>query len=120
MDMDLLGASGGPPFTTPVLEVADQLLLLGVHRDYGLAMALGVADPTIDVFELLVSVGMAGSLLGLPIGLQTVPSVPEDRRNRPFANPVTLRPELLSQLAGALACPTQRGFWVPSLRGFDQ
>ena len=54
------------------------------------------------------------------IVLLEAPQLKQARTIYAFANPVALRPELLGQLAGALACPTQRGFWVPSLRGFDQ
>jgi hypothetical protein len=52
-----------------VLEVADQLLLLGVDRDDGLACGLGRNHLRVDVLELRIAIGMARALKGLAVDL---------------------------------------------------
>ena len=46
------------PLASSVLEVADQLLLLGVHRDHRLAAPLEGPHRAVDVLELGVAVGV--------------------------------------------------------------
>jgi hypothetical protein len=53
-------------------EVADELFLLGVDRDYRLIVGLEGADPGIDVLELGVTVGMLAAVVGLAVGLAAV------------------------------------------------
>ena len=58
------GPAFGMPFTTAVLEVAHELLLLGVHGDDRLAFGLRRPDALIDVLKLRVAVGMGAALAG--------------------------------------------------------
>jgi hypothetical protein len=62
MDVDLLGFAGGLPLGATVGELADQLLLLGVHAHHRLPrgeMDLGLL---VEVAELEVTVGVLGAL----------------------------------------------------------
>ena len=59
----------GPIIRAAVLEVADQLLLLGVNRDDGLARGLGRNDLRVDVLELCIAIGMARALECLAVDL---------------------------------------------------
>jgi TolB-like protein len=52
-----------------ILEVANQLLLLGVDGDDGLLLSLRRNDFRVDIFELGVAVGMLGAFIRLAIGL---------------------------------------------------
>src|SRR6266852_4822940 len=65
------GLTLGTQFTAGVLEVADQLLLLGIDRDSRLAGALKAPDAGVDVLELRIAIGMVAALAGLGVGLQS-------------------------------------------------
>ena len=45
VDEHLVRLSLRPPFTAAVAEIANQLLLLGIHRDYGLVSFLERPHP---------------------------------------------------------------------------
>ena len=60
------------PLPTGVLERADELLLLGVHRHHRLALPLKSLHLPVDVVELRVPVRMLSPLQRLAIRLQTV------------------------------------------------
>jgi len=62
----------GPPLPAPVLELADQLLLLAVHRDHRQASIAELAGLLVEVVELGVAVGMLSALHGLDVGLEAV------------------------------------------------
>jgi hypothetical protein len=51
----------GLPLPSPVLEGADEFLLLGVDGDRGLTAALKLPDSARDVLELRVAVRMVAS-----------------------------------------------------------
>ena len=74
-----LGCHSRPPF----LKVADQFLLLGVHRDHRLAALLEAIDHRVDVLELGIAIRMRSAFLGLAIALQAVPALLEHRPDRP-------------------------------------
>jgi hypothetical protein len=59
-----------PQFPAPVFEVADKLLLLGVHRDRRLLFGLERLDPGVDMFELGVAVRVVTPVTSLAVGLQ--------------------------------------------------
>jgi hypothetical protein len=59
-------------FPAIVFEVSDQLFLLGVHRDYRLALMLEFLDLVVDMAKLGVAVRMRGSFQGLSIGLEAI------------------------------------------------
>ena len=69
-DLDRL--AGRAPLTPAVLEVADQLLLLGVDRYHRLAGGHRARDRGVYVLELRVAVGMLAPLADLRGGLQAV------------------------------------------------
>ena len=62
-------AAFGPIIHAAVLEVADQLLLLGVDRDDGLGRRLGRNHLGVDVLELRIAIGMARALKCLAVDL---------------------------------------------------
>jgi hypothetical protein len=72
VDADRFGIAPGPHLPAQVLEVADQLLLLGVDRDGWFARRDRRLDRGVDALELGVAVRMTGSLAGLAVGLTTV------------------------------------------------
>src|SRR5215475_10551879 len=72
MNLHPLRLSFGSPFPPRILEVAHQLLLLRIDRDDRLPAALKGARLPINVLELGVAIGMAGSLARLAVGLQAV------------------------------------------------
>ena len=98
----------GLPLPSAVLEVADQFLLLGVHRDDWLAPPLIRLDPSVDVLELGVAVGMAAAFPGLAVGLEAVTELAQQGADRPGTDRVTLAVQLDGQLGGTLASPAQR------------
>jgi hypothetical protein len=69
--VDLLGGPLGRPFLAAVLELADQLFLLGVHADHRLARGERGRGPLVEVAELAVPVGVlvASRVLALPCRL---------------------------------------------------
>ena len=74
---DLLRLALGLPFAAAVLEIADQLLLLGVDRDHRLAGRRGRFHLIVDVAELRIAIRMACPLAGLAVGLQAVAHLPQ-------------------------------------------
>ena len=65
-------SSVAAPLAPAVLEVPDELLLLGVDRDHRLTGADRRRSGRVDIAELGVAIGMRGALLGLAVGLQAV------------------------------------------------
>ena len=120
MDADLFGATLGLPLPSAVLEVADQFLLLGVHRDDRLAPPLIRLDPSVDVLELGVAVGMAAAFPGLAVGLEAVTELAQQSADRPGTDCVTLAAQLNGQLGGTLAGPAQWRLGVATGRRLDQ
>ncbi len=64
------GFAFGSPFLPAVLEISDQFLLLGVHRDDRLPAPLERFDLLIDELELSVAIGVRATLC--LFGLYTV------------------------------------------------
>src|SRR3989304_2361736 len=67
------------PLSPGVLEVPDQLLLLGVHRDHRLPGRLLPAHLSVDVSALGVAVRMPRSFFGFLICLKTVSRLAQQR-----------------------------------------
>jgi len=61
------GLAVGTPGPARVLEIPNQLLLLGVDRDRRLTLGQRRTDRLVDVLELGVAVGMVRSLAGLAV-----------------------------------------------------
>lgn len=93
MGPHLDGLSLRLPFTPAVFEIADQLLLLGVHRDHGLTLLLVGVYLRVDVLELGVAVDMSTALAGLAIGLQAVAERVQQFGDLLSANRMPLFPE---------------------------
>ena len=69
---DVLGLAFRAQFAARVLEVANQLLLFGIHRNRRAAFRQNGFHLGIDVTELRVPVRVMRSFLRLPVRLQTV------------------------------------------------
>src|SRR5438132_17512 len=77
---------GGPPLAPAILEVPDQFLFLGIHRDHRLAPLLEGPDLAVEVRELGVAVGMGRPLFGLAVALQAVVEPVQQLRDRLVAD----------------------------------
>src|SRR5207342_3213174 len=108
-----LGLTHGAVLTPAILEIADQLLLLGVDRDRRLARRQRLAQPCIEVTELRVAVGMAGSFEGLAVGLQAVAHRPQQIGHNVMADAMAqgarLRRLLAVHNSGAIGSPRAVG-----------
>src|SRR5262250_57878 len=92
-----------------VLEVADQLLLLGIDRDDGLAFGLRRDHCRIDVLELRVAVGVVRAFVRLAVHLaREAEHVREQLADRVRADLVPHLTERPRQLLAALRYPPQR------------
>ena len=90
-----------------VLELADQLLLLGVDRDRRLTRGDRRGHPLVDQPELHVAIGMLRALQRLAIGLQAVAQRAQQRGDRRVMDLVTLLAQLAGELSHALGGPQQ-------------
>src|SRR5581483_5145001 len=97
-----------PPFPAAVLELADQLLLLGVHADHRIGSPLMLLDLLIDVPELGVPVWVPLAFDGLGVALQAEPFSPQQVADGVGTDPVTLAGQLSCQVASRLRRPPQR------------
>ena len=92
------GSPGRLPLPAAVGEVADQLLLLGVHADHRLPggqMRLGLL---VEVAELGIAVGVLGALQGLERALQPVALLAQQPPHGVVADRMALGGERLGQL----------------------
>src|SRR6266446_6313115 len=105
--IDQFRRSLGLPFRTGVLEIPDQLLLLGVHRDHGLIPLLELGHLSVDVFKLGIAVRVRLALARLAVGLQAVVELMEQVSHGPLTDLIAILPELLGQFPGTLAGPPQ-------------
>ena len=60
------------PLPTLVVEVSNQLLLLGVDGYDWIPTGYSLANLVVDVSELFVAVGMVVTLFGLPVPLKAI------------------------------------------------
>ncbi len=72
MPIDLFRLLHFSPLPAFVVEVTDQLFLLGVDGNDRIFRSHRPANFVVDVPELLVSVGMVVTLFGLPVALKAV------------------------------------------------
>src|SRR5882672_4913051 len=87
VDVHQVGLALGLPLASAVLEVADQLLLLGVDGDDRDAPLDAVLRLRVDVLELRVAVGMLGTFDGLVWRLQAVAVVAQQLGHRLVTEP---------------------------------
>jgi hypothetical protein len=92
----------GRPFPATVLELADQLFLLGVHRDHRLARRKRRLCGLVDQLELGVAIGVICTLARLAIGLQAVAERAQQPRDRAIADPMTKPDQARLELANTL------------------
>src|SRR5262249_53607254 len=118
--IDLVRPALGPPGLPGVLEVAQNLLLLGVDRDRRLLMPLLGAHPAVDVPELRVAVGVTPPLVRLAVGLQAVAGLLQQAAHGGRPHRVALGGQTAGQPARALAGPAQRRLRVTAAAGLDQ
>jgi len=63
------GSALWPPVAADVAVVADELFLLRINGDHGLACCLRHKYFSIDVFELCIAIRVARALVGFPVDL---------------------------------------------------
>ena len=108
------------PLTACVLEVADELLLLGVDRDDRTTLLQEGCRGTVDEIELPVAVGVVCPLAALAVGLHAVAQhveKPPDRRLR-YRVPSLLK--FPGQFGRALGRPSKRGHRIPTSRWIEE
>ena len=110
----------GPPLAARVLELADQLLLLGVHADHRIGGVLVGLDLLVDVPELRVPVRVPLALDRLGVALQAEPLGPQQVTDGVGADPVALAGQLGRQVAGRLGGPPQRRHRITPLLRLHQ
>ncbi len=120
MDVHALRLAHRTIIGSAVLEVADQLLFLGVDGDHGLLLRLRRHDFRVDVFELGVVVGMFGAFLPLAIGLAREPELHQLLAHRIGADRMSHRGQGRGELLHAFRDPDQRPHRIAQRRALDQ
>src|SRR5208337_3551040 len=115
MNANFLGRALRAPFAPIVLEVADELLLLGVDRDHRLVGGERGAHLFIEVRKLRVSILVIRALARLAVGLQAVAQLLKDLPDHAMADLMPELPQLVGQPAQALASPAQRRHRIAAL-----
>ncbi len=110
----------GLPLLSAILEVADQLLLLGIHRDHRVAGGQARLGRRIEVSKLGVTVEMLRPCARLAVGLQTIPPLVQQLRYLLIADAMPLPPQLGGQPAHTLARPAQRRLRIAPRARLDQ
>jgi len=103
-----LGFTLRAPLPSRVLEVADELFLLGIHTDHRLPGNKRRLHSLVDVLELLVAVGMLGALPGLAVGLQAVAQLLQRLQNGAVGDLVACLTQPDRELRSAPRAPPQR------------
>jgi len=116
----LFGCARGVPLAPPVLERADEFLLLGVRGDHRLTASLKPLDHCVEVLNLRMAIRMRGAFLGLAVALQAIASLPQHHAHRPRADGMRLPRQFLRQAGGALAGSTQSRLRSPSTHRLHQ
>ena len=120
MDADPLRLPFEAPFAPWVLEIADQLLLLGIHADHRPPRRDRRRGGLIDVRKLRVTIGMRSPFLGLHVGLQRVAQQPHERRDGSEVHVVTHLTQRAGDLPHALRRPAQQRLRIPTRVRIDQ
>jgi hypothetical protein len=120
VDPHRLGFVSRLPLAAPGLEIPDQFLLLGVHRDHRLAAALERPSARGDVLELTIAVGVLRPFAGLARRLQVVVQVMQQLGHLASADGVPLVTQRRRQLGGALARPAQGRLGIAAGHRVDQ
>jgi hypothetical protein len=107
VDVHFLQLAFRLPLLSSILEVSDQLLLLGVDGDDRLISSLEVLHRRTDVLELRIAVRMICPLSILTQHMQTVPEVVKFMCDAGVAHAEALLAQFLRQISCALARPAQ-------------
>src|ERR1700694_5150821 len=119
MSVDLVRRPRLAPLAALVLVVADQLLLLRVNGNDGLARPQSVFDGAVDMSELRVAIGMIAPFFGLAVALQAVAILPQELGDFGVADRVAPGSQFRRKRAGALAGPAQGRLRVATCRRLD-
>jgi hypothetical protein len=117
---DQLGLTLGSPFAAGVLEVPDQLLLLGIDTDHRLTGGERSLRDRIDVLKLSLAVGVGGALAGFDVGLQAVAQQPQQFRDRREMHGVALLTQRRREIPDALGRPDQQRLRIATTASLDQ
>ena len=120
MDTNRLGLALDVPLLAGVLEVADQLLLLGVDRHDGLASRHEIGRGLVDMLELRVAVRRLLALACLADDLKAVAEVAQEQADRGRADLVPHGAKLRGELFLALASPPERRLRVAARHRIHQ
>ena len=114
------GMSLASPFPACILEIPNQFLLLGVHRNNRLAGAVLSNGLPIDVFKLCIAVRVLLAFTRFAVGLQTVTFLPQDisHDRKTYAMPHLLKPT--RQRSKTLRRPSKRRLRVSPRVRFHQ
>jgi len=110
----------GVPFATCVLEVADQLLLLGVDGDHRLPAVEEILGDGVDVSELCVAIRVLCTLDRLPVRLEAVTFLLQQLGDGLVADLEPLVGQFSCESSRALASPPQRRHRVTSRGRLDE
>ena len=113
------GLALGAPCPARVLEIPNQLLLLGVDRDRRLTLGQRRVDRLVEVLELGVAVGMVRSLAGLAVCLKAVAASAQYRADAGVTDAMTQIAQGPGDLAKALDRPAKRLLGITALRRCD-
>jgi len=106
------GLLGGKPLLPGIWVVSDEFLLLGVHRDHGVAVPQPSFDGVINVAELRVAIRMVLPLFRFAIALQAVVEVMENLGDLGVADGMLVPSQRRGNRSRALADPPQRRFGI--------
>ena len=115
-----LGLTLRTVLTTAILEIADQLLLLGIDRDRRLPRGQRLLHLSIDVPKLGIAVGMVRPLAGLAIGLEAVSQIAQKIGHHIVTNTMAKFTKPGCQVAQALGRPQQRRRRIAARRRLHQ
>ena len=110
------GLALGTPCPARILEIANQLLLFGIHRDRRLTLSQRRVDRLVEVLELGVAVGMVRSLAGLAVCLKAVAASTQYRADAGVTDAMTQIAQASGDLAKALDRPAKRLLRIAALR----
>jgi len=106
------------PLSASVLEVPDELLLLGIHGNDRLPAVLKLPAFPVQIFELSVPVLMAGAFLRLLQALERVFKLfTKNLADGGSADFVAVLHQFLPDVLKTLTRPLQRSHWVSSCAG---
>src|SRR6516165_7195787 len=105
--IDALWRAFWTPVGAGVLEVAEQLFLLGIDRDHRLPGSLRSQYLRVDVLELRIAVGVMRTLIGLAVGLPAKAQLRQQPLDAAGADGVTEAAQRSTKLLAALRHPQQ-------------